>query len=61
MYMFHGGTSFGYVNGADDTPYGYLPVSTSYDYDSPLNEAGDVTDKYNAICGFLAKQRGKVG
>lgn len=46
MYMFIGGTNFGYWNGANE-PYDAQP--TSYDYDSPLTEAGDLTEKYFAI------------
>jgi beta-galactosidase len=45
MYMFYGGTSFGFMNGAN---YGghYQPDITSYDYDAPLNEYGMPTPKY---------------
>uniref|UniRef100_A0A8C9R403 Beta-galactosidase n=1 Tax=Scleropages formosus TaxID=113540 RepID=A0A8C9R403_SCLFO len=46
LYMFIGGTNFGYWNGAN-TPY--APQPTSYDYDAPLTEAGDLTGKYFAI------------
>ncbi|XP_070684297.1 beta-galactosidase [Pempheris klunzingeri] len=46
LYMFIGGTNFGYWNGAN-APYGAQP--TSYDYDAPLTEAGDLTEKYFAI------------
>ncbi|XP_067106534.1 beta-galactosidase [Osmerus mordax] len=46
MYMFIGGTNFEYWNGAN-TPY--APQPTSYDYNAPLTEAGDLTDKYFAI------------
>ncbi|XP_054847213.1 beta-galactosidase isoform X1 [Eublepharis macularius] len=46
MYMFIGGTNFGYWNGAN-MPYSAQP--TSYDYDAPLSEAGDLTEKYFAI------------
>ncbi|XP_004085513.3 beta-galactosidase isoform X1 [Oryzias latipes] len=46
MYMFIGGTNFGYWNGAN-SPYSAQP--TSYDYDAPLTEAGDLTEKYFAI------------
>ncbi|XP_037530242.1 beta-galactosidase [Nematolebias whitei] len=46
LYMFIGGTNFGYWNGAN-SPYAAQP--TSYDYDAPLTEAGDVTEKYFAI------------
>ncbi|XP_077473456.1 beta-galactosidase-1-like protein [Stigmatopora argus] len=48
MYMFEGGTNFGYWNGADhDTRF--RPVVTSYDYDAPLSEAGDPTEKLFTI------------
>jgi len=48
MYMAHGGTSFGLKAGADyDTSY--TPQPTSYDYDAPISEAGDLTPKYWAI------------
>ncbi|XP_038615750.1 beta-galactosidase [Tachyglossus aculeatus] len=46
LYMFLGGTNFGYWNGAN-TPY--APQPTSYDYDAPLSEAGDLTEKYFAV------------
>nr|CAD7444512.1 unnamed protein product [Timema bartmani] len=48
LYMFFGGTNFGFMSGAN---YGskYEPQLTSYDYDAPLTEAGDPTDKYFAI------------
>ncbi|KAF6738351.1 Beta-galactosidase [Oryzias melastigma] len=46
MYMFIGGTNVGYWNGAN-SPYSAQP--TSYDYDAPLTEAGDLTEKYFAI------------
>jgi beta-galactosidase len=48
MYMFHGGTTRGFMNGAnynDKEPY--EPQISSYDYDAPLDEAGNATDKYN--------------
>ncbi|XP_053713434.1 beta-galactosidase [Synchiropus splendidus] len=46
MYMFIGGTNFGYWNGANSP---FSPQPTSYDYDAPLTEAGDLTEKYFAI------------
>ena len=33
----------------------YKPVPTSYDYDAPLSEAGDITEKYNAIRIVISK------
>ena len=47
MYMFHGGTTRGFMNGAnynDKNPY--EPQISSYDYDAPLDEAGNVTPKF---------------
>ncbi|XP_034042433.1 beta-galactosidase-1-like protein [Thalassophryne amazonica] len=56
MYMFEGGTSFGYWNGADyDTRY--RSVVTSYDYDAPLSEAGDPTEKLWAIRDVIKQFR----
>ena len=48
IYMFHGGTNWGFQNGAD---FGdaYEPVTTSYDYGAPLDESGRPTDIYTAI------------
>ncbi|KAG7225826.1 hypothetical protein INR49_014347 [Caranx melampygus] len=46
LYMFIGGTNFEYWNGANE-PYGSQP--TSYDYNAPLSEGGDLTEKYHAI------------
>uniref|UniRef100_A0A3Q3EXY2 Si:dkey-224e22.2 n=1 Tax=Labrus bergylta TaxID=56723 RepID=A0A3Q3EXY2_9LABR len=48
LYMFHGGTSFGFMNGAMDLGT-YKPQVTSYDYNAPLSEAGDCTPKYQLL------------
>ncbi|XP_068224951.1 beta-galactosidase-like [Palaemon carinicauda] len=45
MYMFHGGTSFGFGAGSN-LGSNFKVCPTSYDYDAPLNEAGDPTEKY---------------
>ncbi len=34
---------------------GYLPQLTSYDYDAPLDEAGDPTSKYEAMQNIILK------
>lgn len=48
--MFYGGTNFGFTAGANDNgPGKYAADITSYDYDAPMNEAGDPTAKYYAI------------
>ena len=49
LYMFHGGTSFGWMNGANWDDGNYQPDVTSYDYDSPLDESGRPTPKYDAL------------
>lgn len=54
LYMFHGGTNFGFTNGANDKGV-YQPIVTSYDYDAPLDEAGNPTAKYWAFREVLAK------
>jgi len=54
IYMFHGGTSFGLKSGALPSNT-YTPCITSYDYDAPLNEAGDPTDKYFSIRNVISK------
>ncbi|XP_032766237.1 beta-galactosidase-1-like protein 3 [Rattus rattus] len=45
VYMFHGGTNFGFINGGYHEN-GHTNVVTSYDYDAVLSEAGDYTEKY---------------
>ena len=55
MYMFEGGTSFGFMNGANGGDSSYQPQPTSYDYDAPLSEAGDPTEKYFAIQKIISK------
>ena len=44
LYMTHGGTTFGHWGGANSP--GFSPMCTSYDYDAPINEAGQVTPKF---------------
>ncbi|WP_424570656.1 glycoside hydrolase family 35 protein [Streptomyces sp. CH-036] len=54
FYMFHGGTNFGFANGANEKTT-YRPTVTSYDYDAPLDEAGDPTEKFTAFRDVIAK------
>ncbi|XP_062536479.1 beta-galactosidase-like [Armigeres subalbatus] len=50
IYMFYGGTNFGFTAGANEQgPGRFIPDITSYDYDAPLDESGDPTPKYSAI------------
>ena len=59
-YMFHGGTNFGFMNGANcpDTESGlpeYQPTVNSYDDDAPVNEYGGLTPKYHLFRDVIAK------
>ncbi|CAL4069324.1 unnamed protein product, partial [Meganyctiphanes norvegica] len=57
LYMFIGGTSFGFMAGAntiDVFPH-YAPDVTSYDYDAVLTEAGDYTEKYDLAMEIIKK------
>lgn len=50
IYMFYGGTNFGFTAGSNEQgPGRFIPDITSYDYDAPLDESGDPTPKYEAI------------
>ncbi len=49
VYMMHGGTNFGYMNGANCTDAEYQPTVNSYDDDAPINEYGGLTEKYFAF------------
>ncbi|CAL1300237.1 unnamed protein product [Larinioides sclopetarius] len=54
VYMFHGGTSFGFTAGSN-LGSTFQACPTSYDYDAPLNEAGDPTPKYYAMREAIGK------
>ena len=56
MYMFHGGTNFGFMNGANyaDT---YQPTVTSYDYGAFLTENGEYTEQYRLHKNALSRYR----
>ncbi|XP_012282685.1 beta-galactosidase [Orussus abietinus] len=55
IYMFYGGTNFGFTSGANGDSEQYSPQLTSYDYDAPLTEAGDPTHKYFQIRNVISK------
>lgn len=57
FYMFTAGTNFGFMNGAnfgvsfgrpEGTPAKYIPITTTYDVDTIINEQGLPTPKYFA-------------
>ena len=59
IYMFEGGTNFGFMNGSNY--YDALtPDVTSYDYDGLLTEDGRVTEKYNKFKEIIEKHTGKA-
>ncbi|MFR5677908.1 MAG: glycoside hydrolase family 35 protein [Blautia sp.] len=54
IYMFEGGTNFGFTNGSNY--YDVLtPDVTSYDYDALLTEDGRITPKYQAFRQVISK------
>lgn len=54
FYMFHGGTNFGFMNGANSGEK-YMPTVTSYDYCGLLTEAGDRTETYYKVRDMFIK------
>lgn len=54
FYMFHGGTNFGFYNGANHSDV-YQPTVTSYDYDCLLTEDGEPTEKYYLVKDIIRK------
>ncbi|WCT55808.1 beta-galactosidase [Paenibacillus kyungheensis] len=54
FYMFHGGTNFGFYNGANHIKQ-YEPTVGSYDYGALLNEQGQPTDKFFAVREVLGE------
>ncbi|SHK71731.1 beta-galactosidase [Clostridium cavendishii DSM 21758] len=56
VYMYHGGTNFGFMNGC--SLHGEIdPQTTSYDYDALLTEWGDITSKYEGFKSVISKYR----
>lgn len=53
IYMFHGGTNFGFYNGANFYD-SMVPQITSYDYDALLTEWGMPTEKYYAFKNVIS-------
>jgi beta-galactosidase len=55
FYMFEGGTNFGFMSGKNG---GNKTCDvTSYDYDSPLTEDGQLTEKYKAFRSVISKHK----
>jgi beta-galactosidase len=58
LYMFHGGTSFGWMNGANIDAGRYEPDVTSYDYDVPVSESGELRPKFFLFRDVISKVTG---
>ena len=57
LYMTHGGTNWGHWAGANSP--GFAPDVTSYDYDAPINEAGQLTPKFWKLREAMEKYSGE--
>ncbi|MFC1408246.1 beta-galactosidase family protein [Streptacidiphilus sp. N1-12] len=60
VYMGHGGTNFGWWNGANHDQGRYQPTVTSYDYDAPVGEAGELTEKFHLFREVIERHTGPV-
>uniref|UniRef100_A0A914C9R7 Glycoside hydrolase 35 catalytic domain-containing protein n=1 Tax=Acrobeloides nanus TaxID=290746 RepID=A0A914C9R7_9BILA len=49
VYMIHGGTNFGFMNGAETN----AAITTSYDYGAAIAENGDITPTYTAVRSWI--------
>lgn len=55
FYMFFGGTNFGFTAGANNYGKDYVADITSYDYDAVMDEAGNVTKKFELVRKVIAE------
>ncbi|MCX6287530.1 MAG: beta-galactosidase [Bacteroidetes bacterium] len=56
IYMAHGGTTRWFWNGANMSRKDpYMPQTSSYDYDAPIDEAGNATPKFMAMREVIMK------
>lgn len=58
LYMFDGGTSFGWMNGANSNGSDYQPDVTSYDYDVAVGESGELRPKFFAFRKVIEQATG---
>jgi len=54
LYMAHGGSTFGYMAGAN-FDRAYQPDISAYDYDAPIDEAGRPNAKFQAMRDVMRK------
>ena len=57
IYMFHGGTNFGFTSGSNYHKT-FQPTVTSYDYCALLDEHGGYTSAYHKVRELLLKKQG---
>ena len=55
FYMYYGGTNHHFFAGSNGDGNYFQADPTSYDYDAPLTEAGDMTEKWAIIRDTIAK------
>lgn len=55
VYMLHGGSNFGFNSGANWSSGQYSADTTSYDYDSPMDETGRITEKFYTFRNTIKK------
>lgn len=60
LYMVHGGTSFGWMNGANVDHGVYHPDVTSYDYGAAIDESGRPTEKYAQFREIFGRVTGQM-
>lgn len=59
FYMFHGGTNFGFLNGANCDKE-HNATTTSYDYHALVSECGDITLNYLKVRSIMEEYFGKI-
>jgi beta-galactosidase len=57
IYMFHGGTNWGFWAGANASGSNYWADVTSYDYGAPLDEAGRTTPEFHWMRDLFARHQ----
>lgn len=60
LYMFHGGTNFGFFSGCNAEDDEDIPQITSYDYDAILTEEGRKTEKYRLLRKIIRGKEDKL-
>jgi beta-galactosidase len=58
LYLLWGGTSFGWMSGANSDGKDYEPDVTSYDYDAPISERGEPREKYFKLRDAITRVTG---